>query len=235
MNQEKIGKFISKCRKEKEMTQEELAEKLNVNNRTISRWENVKNMPDVSLFNSLCEELGITINELLCGEKIVSNNYQEKFEENIVNVMTDIKKRRKKLKLILSILIILLLINGLYNSLEYDVEYREGLMNCYFKNNTLFLNITSSMYNTSYEEKIIDGEKYIFFHSTRLLKNKKRIEWEHKENLASYIENGTLIYSYGMSLEQDLNDNYDNIYVYYTNSSLEDIELKESYLLCSYK
>ena len=135
----------------------------------------------------------------------------------------------------LSILIILLLINGLYNSLEYDVEYREGLMNCYFKNNTLFLNITSSMYNTSYEEKIIDGEKYIFFHSTQLLKNKRRIEWEDKENLANYIENGTLIYSYGMSLEQDLNDNYDNIYVYYTNSSLEDIELKESYLLCSYK
>jgi len=59
MNQEKIGKFISQKRKEKNLTQEQLAELLNINNRTISRWENGKNMPDISLFNPLCKILDI--------------------------------------------------------------------------------------------------------------------------------------------------------------------------------
>ena len=70
MNQEKIGKFIAKCRKEKNITQSELAEKLGVTDRSISNWENGKNMPDLSLFKPLCKELDITINELMCGEKI---------------------------------------------------------------------------------------------------------------------------------------------------------------------
>lgn len=69
MNQEKIGKFISKCRKEKNMTQEELAEKLNVNVKSISRWENGKNMPDYSVIEILCDTLDINVNELLNGEK----------------------------------------------------------------------------------------------------------------------------------------------------------------------
>ena len=70
MNQEKIGKFIASCRKEKKLTQNALAEKLGVSNRAISNWENGKNMPDLSLFNDLCKELGITVNELLSGEKL---------------------------------------------------------------------------------------------------------------------------------------------------------------------
>ena len=87
MNQEKIGKFIAKLRKRKNMTQEELAEKLNVSSKSISRWENGKTMPDVSLFESLCKELGITINELLNGERIDKKDYKEKFEENILNTI----------------------------------------------------------------------------------------------------------------------------------------------------
>ena len=70
MNQEKIGKFIAKLRKEKKLTQEQLAEKLGVTSKSISRWENGNTMPDVSLFEPLCKELNITINELLSGEKI---------------------------------------------------------------------------------------------------------------------------------------------------------------------
>ena len=61
MNQEKIGKFIAERRKECNLTQEELAEKLNVNSRSISRWENGKCMPDMSMYNSICEVLGISI------------------------------------------------------------------------------------------------------------------------------------------------------------------------------
>ena len=69
MNQEKIGKFILKCRKDKKMTQQELAEKLGVTDKSIGNWENGRNMPDLSLFKPLCEELGISINDLMSGEK----------------------------------------------------------------------------------------------------------------------------------------------------------------------
>jgi YrbI family 3-deoxy-D-manno-octulosonate 8-phosphate phosphatase len=60
MNQEKIGKFIAKCRKDKKMTQSELAEKLGVTDKSIGNWENGRNMPDLALFKPLCDELGIT-------------------------------------------------------------------------------------------------------------------------------------------------------------------------------
>ena len=87
MNQEKIGKFIAQCRKEKKMTQSELAEKLNVTDRSVSNWENGRNMPDLSLFKPICDELGVTINELLSGERLKKEKYQEKFEENIINTI----------------------------------------------------------------------------------------------------------------------------------------------------
>ena len=87
MNQEKIGKFIAQCRKEKKMTQSELAEKLNVTDRSVSNWENGRNMPDLSLFKPICDELGVTINELLSGERLKKEKYQEKFEENMINTI----------------------------------------------------------------------------------------------------------------------------------------------------
>lgn len=87
MNQTKIGIFIAKKRKEKNLTQSELAEKLNVTDRSISNWENGKCMPDISLFNPLCSALDITINEFLSGEEIESKDYQKKLEENIINTI----------------------------------------------------------------------------------------------------------------------------------------------------
>ena len=107
MNQEKIGNFIAECRKQKKMTQCELGEKLGVTEKSISNWENGRNMPDLSLFKPLCEELNITINELLSGEKISEDNYQEKFEENIINTISySNKKLEKKNQLIGFILMI---------------------------------------------------------------------------------------------------------------------------------
>ena len=73
MNQEKIGKFIAKCRKEKKMTQLELADKLGVSDKSVGNWENARCMPDLSLFKPLCDELGISINELISGEIIAKN------------------------------------------------------------------------------------------------------------------------------------------------------------------
>ena len=75
MNQRKIGNFIAELRKEKNMTQEQLAEKLGVSNKSISRWENGTTMPDYSLLKDICNELDTNINELMSGEKIEKENY----------------------------------------------------------------------------------------------------------------------------------------------------------------
>lgn len=93
MNQEKIGKFIAQCRKKKNMTQQELAEKLGVSDRTIGNWENGRNMPDLSLFKPLCSELDISLNDLMSGEKVKENEYQEKLEENIINTINYTNKK----------------------------------------------------------------------------------------------------------------------------------------------
>ena len=105
MNQEKIGKFIQERRKIKKLTQEELAEKLGVNNRSISRWENGKCMPDLSILKDLSKELDITINDLLNGEIVNKEKYQEAFEENTINLLCYIKNHKDKLLSIFKILI----------------------------------------------------------------------------------------------------------------------------------
>ena len=110
MNQEKIGKFIAECRKDKKMTQQELAEKLGVTDKSIGNWENGRNMPDLSLFKPLCDELDITINELLSGEKLEKEEYQDKFEENIINT---IDYSTKKINIIRNNLGIVLLVLGI--------------------------------------------------------------------------------------------------------------------------
>lgn len=78
MNQIKIGEFISSQRKIKNLTQVALAEKLGITDRAVSKWERGKGLPDASLMVDLCEILGITVNELLCGEKISMENKNEK-------------------------------------------------------------------------------------------------------------------------------------------------------------
>ncbi len=115
MNQEKIGKFILECRKNKKMTQSELAEKLGVTDKSIGNWENGRNMPDLSLFKPLCDALGITINDLLSGEKISKEEYQEKFEENIVNTIDYSTKKIGKYHNIISLLFVIF---GLFVSIS---------------------------------------------------------------------------------------------------------------------
>lgn len=86
MDQIKIGKFIAKCRKKNNLTQMQLAEKLNITDRAISKWENGKAMPDSSIMLDLCKELKISVNELLSGEMIEMNNYNEKAEQNLLEM-----------------------------------------------------------------------------------------------------------------------------------------------------
>lgn len=93
MDQVKIGRFIATCRKEKKLTQIQLAEKLGVSDRSVSKWENGRCLPDLSLFEPLCNELNITINELLSGEKIDKEHYEEKLEENIKDTIVYTSKK----------------------------------------------------------------------------------------------------------------------------------------------
>ena len=74
MNQIKVGKFIAELRKEKNLTLEELAELLGVSSKSVSRWENGKNLPDAALYQPLCQALGVNLTELLSGERIGQRN-----------------------------------------------------------------------------------------------------------------------------------------------------------------
>ena len=87
MDQEKIGKFIASLRKEKKLTQVQLAEKLGVTDKSVSRWENGKCLPDVSLYRDLCNILGITLNEFFSGERIEEEEFKEQADNNLFSAL----------------------------------------------------------------------------------------------------------------------------------------------------
>ena len=97
MDQIKIGKFIAECRKKKKLTQAQLAEKMNVTDRAISKWETGKAMPDSGIMPKLCHILGINVNELLCGEKIDMEQKDEQLNELIFQMATNEERYHKRL------------------------------------------------------------------------------------------------------------------------------------------
>lgn len=97
MDQIKIGKFICTKRKEKNITQSELAEKLNITDRAISKWENGVCLPDVGTMPELCQILGITINDLFSGEVVSMEEREKKLEENLLEMAKAKEKRDKEL------------------------------------------------------------------------------------------------------------------------------------------
>ena len=132
MNQEKIGVFIAKCRKEKKLTQEQLAEKIGVTDKSISRWENGRTMPDISLFEPFCDALNISINELLKGERIENKKLSTKLT---IQTLIDYRKYadKKNKKVILTILYFMSLAPMLLN--QYGglkgVQEISGLINLF--------------------------------------------------------------------------------------------------------
>ncbi len=97
MDQMKIGKFIAEERKAKKLTQRELAERLLISDKTISKWERGNGFPEVSLLLPLCTELNITVNELLSGERLDEMDYKKKAEENMVNLVKEAQESKKKI------------------------------------------------------------------------------------------------------------------------------------------
>ena len=97
MDQIKIGKFIAECRKKNNLTQMQLAEKLNITDRAISKWENGKAMPDSSIMLDLCNELKISVNELLSGEVIKMEDYKKQAEENLLKMEKEREEKDRQL------------------------------------------------------------------------------------------------------------------------------------------
>lgn len=108
MDQYKIGKFIALCRKEHNLTQRQLADKLDVSDKTISKWECGNGLPEISLMLPLCEVLEISVNELLSGEKIEASEYRKKAELNFMDLIRERQENKKKT--ILSVIIGLMII-----------------------------------------------------------------------------------------------------------------------------
>lgn len=132
MDQDNIGKFILELRREKGLTQMELADKLGVTDKAVSKWENGRCMPDLSLLKPLCDILDISINELLSGKRLTKEEYQKKLEENIIEInLTTLKKNAiKTLKIVLitvlsTISLVILLILSFIIKTEYDYKHVE--------------------------------------------------------------------------------------------------------------
>lgn len=122
MDQIKIGKFIAERRKTKNLTQLQLAEKLNITDRAISKWETGKGMPDSSIMMELCKELDISVNELLSGELIDMNNYNVKVDENLIKLQKQKEYAITSARWSHVIMTIILLIWNFINVIKYGVE-----------------------------------------------------------------------------------------------------------------
>ncbi len=113
MDQIKIGRFIAEKRRERGLTQAQLAEKLSITDRAVSKWENGRTMPDSSLMLDLCRHLKITVNDLLCGEVVGVENYNEKLEKQLLEVIKQKEEADKRLLglewfvIIISVLVLL--------------------------------------------------------------------------------------------------------------------------------
>ena len=95
MNQLKIGKFIAECRKSKNLTQMHLAEKLSITDKAISKWERGISMPDSAIMLELCDILGISVNELLSGEKISMENNSQQNEQLLLDMAKELERKNK--------------------------------------------------------------------------------------------------------------------------------------------
>ena len=116
MDQIKIGKFIAECRKDAKLTQMQLAEKLNITDRAVSKWETGKSLPDSSIMLDLCDVLKISVNDLLTGEVVTVDNYNKELENNLLEMIKqkeDSDRRLLRAELVMGICCLLPLIGAI--------------------------------------------------------------------------------------------------------------------------
>ena len=108
MNQAAIGSYIAKKRREKNLTQEQLAETLGVSNKTISKWENGKCMPDYSIIEQLCKELSVTLSELMDGEDAAEDSVRVYDDEQILDLLRRMQELERQKNILYGIILIVL-------------------------------------------------------------------------------------------------------------------------------
>lgn len=218
MDQEKTGKFIFKLRKEKNMTQQELANILGVTDRAISKWENGRGMPELALLKPLCDILEITINELLSGEKIDKKDYPKKYEENLINTIdyTDnlMKKNNKIFKIIITIIITILSLT-LCLIMMFLIDVRRMSQN----KPVLF-----STWGFKYTPPINLQEDEIYLSIRNYLTEKGDNEYKHHDGEKTFVSMRVYL------LEETKKDSLYYVYAWVMDSKyyLENNKLKES-------
>lgn len=234
MDQIKIGRFITQCRKEQGFTQLQLADKLNITDKAISKWETGKGLPDSSIMLELCEYLKINVNELLSGEHIVEENYQEKACENIISIAKESEKNRKLknglitflASVIISLLVILSVII-LYRNIEISVAYDSRLVQCDIKEDKITCTFNgSSLIHLDYKAINYNDETLIFINGKMLLQNKSHSHFETWDTMAQLKNGGNPRFFSKIEINKstDLAECKENIKVYYTNISLKKIK-----------
>lgn len=251
MNQEKIGKFIAQCRKEKNLTQSQLAERLNMSDKSVSKWETGKGMPDSSIMLELCNCLDINVNELLTGERLKEEEYQEKANENIIKITKEAEKNKKiKNKTIIITIIILiflclaLTISSLYRNAEINIDYDSRLIECKIENDNITCSFNGTSLITLYSQKInTNDETLIFMTGKMLLRNKIHSHFESWDSMAQLTSGNDSRFKSKISIDtnKDITDCKEKIKVYYTNIPFNKIKnsnqdelqeiLNQSYLI----
>lgn len=121
MNQEKIGRFIAKCRKEQGITQAQLADKLDITSKAVSKWESGRGLPDATRMIDLCNILKITVNDLLSGEKVSEKNYVNQVDENLVELQKQKQAINMAVRISYICIAVIIFISNLINIVLYGV------------------------------------------------------------------------------------------------------------------
>lgn len=188
MNQEKIGKFISKIRKEKKMTQQELADKLNVTDRAVGNWENGRRMPDVVFYKPLCEILGISLNEFFAGEYLSDDKMIQKSEENIMNIVNEENAKKRSLKTIIIVLSLvgIVLLTGLFGMYNFMKNYMSTAKTFKYNWGIIIPNDFKEEYYTDTGASFGgDGERYTIYSGTKFTMD---FNTENNEDLENTIK-----------------------------------------------
>ena len=214
MNQEKIGRFIAELRKEKKMTQINLANKLGITGRAISKWENGRGLPDLSLLTPLCEILDVSINELLSGSRLDKKDYQEKLEGNIINTIDYTNKKIKKTKKIFVIILSVIIMFIVLFMVMYGIDINR------MRNNKP---VIFSTWGYSYVPPIDLKKDEIELAITDYLIQKGDSEPKHNDNEKTFVSMRIYL------IEEKERDKHYNIYAWVLEEKhyLENDEIKQ--------
>ena len=222
MDQVKIGKLITKLRKDKNMTQEELAEKLSVSNRSVSRWETGKNMPDMSLLIPISEILGITVTELLSGE--IKEDVTLTAEQAVVDTINYSQKKISNISLKLKWMTIITVLVIFIISTVFIVQYIEeqsrisifkSFTNETTKEEVIEYDISNNVKVTVYYV-LIDGNESV---NSIKIKRKTKDEWimsplkgKYRLNIGGYNDYNYIIFDNGYYRIEGNNEELDILF-----------------------